>query len=216
VELDKFLRTFAKKLKISDSEIVVRCLSTIRESGELSVDIHDIRVPGGYRLEVTEYPLPNSVEGIVSLIRSALNQGGVQEFILRLGQPVRISRLVVDGDESAPTELFVIGDISADIRSLDAFVDLNVQEPSCSKLPPKEVLAVMIEGVCARGLKPRAFACHSPKALFTWLHEEVEDVMGVPIHYSLDLPEEALVLCSSPEGMDRLTHGVKFTMEGEN
>lgn len=215
-ELDKFLRTFAKKLKISDSEIIVRCLGTIRESEELSVDVHDIRVPGGYKLEVTEFPLPNSVEGIISLVRSVLNQGNVQEFILRLGQPVRFSRLIPVGEETAPLDLFIISDISADIRSLDFLVDMNASYPDAHKLPPKDNLAAMMEEVRTRGLKPRAFACHSPKALSSWTHEEVEELMGVPIYYSLDLPEETLVLCASPEGMNRLTFGVKFTMEGEN
>ena len=207
-ELDEFLRLFSKQLGISDSEVIVRCLAAVKSSGEINVEMPDIRVPGGYQLEVKEFPLPDSVEGIISLIRAALNRGGVQEFILRLGQPVRISRLITD--ESQPLELFVISDISADIRNLDTFIELETAETI-----PGMLVSKMLDAVRQRGMVPRAWACNSKLALLKWLGlpDLTEDVLGVTVHESSDIPVEALVLCASPEGMDRLTFGVKTTME---
>jgi len=209
--LDEFLRSFAKKLKLTDSDIVVRCLESVRESGEMSVDVHDIRVPGGYRLEVTEHPLPDTVEGTVSLIRAALNQGGVQEFILRLGQPVRISRLITD--ESDPIDLFQISDVAADIRNLDSLIEIE-------SLPvPADTSTKMMREVLSRGMKPRAWACKSEKLFQTWLRADLENQEfdswgGIPIYTSSDIPDEALVLLGSPDGVDRITFGVKTVMEG--
>lgn len=163
-----------------------------------------------------EYALPDTQEGIVNLVQSALSAGAVEKLVVELGKPVFVYRMVEVGPYDEPEV-----ELDAAIRASGYIEYYNPNEAS-----PYEILADMITTIKQQGLEPFAFVTGPDGGMLdNWLGtvergmptvDVSRQVLGVPLHRIPSFPEESLLLCGTdkdiPQAVD-VTHYVKTTIE---
>jgi len=148
------------------------------------------------RLRREEHDLPNTVDGIIGLVRDILSSGDVYKFVLESGHSVLVYRQTEGGDL---TEVEVTLD--------DALQRAEFYEYGNEGASPFEVLFDMMHVISTCGGHAVCWATGMDQTnlLANWLTLEerglptssVEEILGIPVCRMKVLPEDTLVLCAA-------------------
>lgn len=143
-------------------------------------------------LRTEKYPLPSTIEGILSLVREILSLGRVRRVELDVDLPVKVVREVDETDLVEP---------NIDIDS--ALHKVEMVEVSSSKTSIETALK-MCKQLYRRNLRPTFWITGPGTVIETWAPvAEVEFCAGqsfflnIPMMTLKSLPSDSLILCGS-------------------
>jgi hypothetical protein len=148
------------------------------------------------RKNVEKYNLPDTVDGICSLVRQILNEGSVERLELDVNDVVRVTRTVEDDDFNEP-----MTDWDYAVRNIGDMVEYSSEGAT-----PFQILVDMTYLVQKEGLKCVCFVTGHDESdlLERWLELRergmptgAEGLLGLSLHRLRSLPEEALLLLGS-------------------
>lgn len=170
--------------------------------------------PSSTRVE--KYPLPGTVEAIISLMREIIKGGSVQRIEMDVDLPVRVVRNVAPED---PMMQEVSIGLKGALRQVE-FVEYYSEGAS-----PYQVVVDMMQLLHKEGRHPICWATGSGdhNSLDQWLEWKergmpagTEYLLGIPVRILDDLPEDTLILCGSeyPSAeAEEITLAVKTAIE---
>ena len=164
-----------------------------------------------YVLEEYRIETPDSVRGIVSLIESTLTMGGVQEILVRQGEPIVIKRFV-RSDSKIRGLMPSSRNHSQELRSVAQIAEILVDKG----FSPEELVVTMISMVRQQGVAPVGIFCRNR----AWLVRELfpgaspeSPLLGLEIFDVDDLPPDALLVGGAPADGLPLTYVVKAVLD---
>ena len=160
----------------------------------------------GYVQKVDEYALPGNPQAIGTLVVELVKLGGVQEILIRVGEPIQVTRYVREGVEEE-RRIFVSDDIGLDIRSLEEIGEIEMS-PNDSR---SDLIARMADVLNTRGLVSRVFVCKSKAVTEKWFGES-DRISGIPIFEDSTLPDDVIMLCGAAHGMDQVSFGLRLAL----
>jgi hypothetical protein len=160
-----------------------------------------------------EYPLPKSRQEVISAVGRILNLGGVQQLVIKLGEPIKVYRAVLaNGDVPTTLDELESQDLYDQVRNspMESF-EFKVKDQS-----GYEVIFLAFKRITNDRLVARSFIVSNVKMLRAWLGlmamEDVETLYGVPCVVHADIPEDVLLLVAT--SLDK-PEGVELTMRLE-
>lgn len=169
------------------------------------------------RLKIEKYPLPDSIDGILSLLREIMSAGQVQRIEFSTDSPVRVSRVVQDeGDPDLVEPNLGLDGVLRNIEMVEYFSEDATQY---------QVLVDMMQIIRKEGLNCVCWATglDEDDLLNRWLEFDergmpsgVEYLLDRPVFRIKSLPEDTLILCGSnyPSAEhNELTVAVKTAIE---
>lgn len=161
-------------------------------------------------LRTEKYPLPTTVEGILSILREVLSGGRVRRIELDTDLPIKVIREVETSSECHEPDM-----------DLDAALH-KVEMLECSG-EPMEAIAKMTRQLYRRNLFPCCWVIGPSSLLDTWAHPyEPEFYAGqdyflnVPVRIIRSLASDTLILCGSQyknADAEDIDFAVKTSME---
>jgi len=146
---------------------------------------------------VEKYPLPGTVESIMTLIREIMEKGSVQRIELDVGLPVRVVRSAVAGDPLL--EEYDLG-LKGVLRQVEC-VEYYSENASSFQVVVDMMQLLQKEGVHAVCW---ATGPNETDLLEQWLEWKergmpsgTSRLLGLPVRIVDDLPEDSLILCGS-------------------
>lgn len=167
-------------------------------------------------IRTEKYPLPDSVDGILSLLREILDAGGVQRVEIAMDLPLKVSRLIPDADPELQEPIVNLDGVLRNIEMVEYF-----SEGASSY----QVIVDMMQLVRKENLNCVCWVAGvgEDNLLNQWLEFEnrgmpsgVEFLLDRPVYRLRSLPEDTLILCGSkyPSAeFDELSLAVKTAIE---
>jgi len=146
---------------------------------------------------VEKYPLPGSVEGIISLMREIMENGSVERIELDINLPVRVVR-TVDPEDPMMQEVSI--GLKGALRQVD-FIEYYSEGAS-----PYQVVVDMMQLLHKEGRHPVCWATglNEQGLLDQWLEWKergmpagTDYLLGIPVRILDDLSEDTIILCGS-------------------
>jgi len=149
-----------------------------------------------YDVRAEKYPLPSTIDGIISLFRELMNEGNVQRIEFDTSAPVRVLRLVEADD---PSLLEPSLDLDGVLRNV------NMLEYISEDASSFQVLVDMMQLLNFEKKHCICWAVGSGEDLLSeWLEferrgmpDEVMSLLNLPVRRLRSLPEDTLILCGA-------------------
>jgi len=166
-------------------------------------------------VKVEKYPLPPSIDGIISLFREIMGPGNVQRIELEVDKPVRVLRHVYVED---PDLLEPNIDLDGVLRNVEMLEYISQEASSF------QVVVDMMQLMRSEGRHSICWAVGTGEDLLgEWLEfrergmpSDVDTLLNIPVRRLRSLPEDTLILCGSEyPGADpeEITLAVKTAIE---
>lgn len=174
--------------------------------------------PEGWVLEEYETPMPGGLQEILEAVKGVLQQGKVQSVELRLGHPIRFTRLVKQAEATQKRRQEAEGDMQLG----EVVRNIQLEEfPFNRSSTPAQTFFKMLLALEARRLHLSHIGVGPETRLFDWLgidkvaYGGIENLGGAPLMRDKNLPDEALILFGSPyraARIDQVTYAIKNHM----
>lgn len=170
---------------------------------------------GRWRISRESYPVDGRKQ-LLEKITEALNGGRVQSLVVRVGEPLRVERLVPVSDEDVPVD-GLEDDLVASLRNSE-LVDL----PGDDQSPAFDQMVRAFNVLAEMKASPVFWVVANTHLLRSWVdHPELNlgRLLGVPVRYHQAMPDDAIVLAGSTDPSDpfqSITHAVRIPVRTEN
>jgi hypothetical protein len=172
--------------------------------------------PAKFKLIQETFPPPKNRKELLRSIEQILQGGGVQKLLLKVGDPIRVTRAIKDEgtSDAAPQEL-----------QMDDVLEVALNVPMEEFLPetgisPYEYIfqgfvrlgAKQIDGV---RLLPRMFITKQMGPLMKWLRvKSLTDICGVEVQEHKEMPENSLLFVgANATEVDEIRFSLKMVIE---
>lgn len=160
-----------------------------------------------------EYPLPKSRPEVLTAISRILNLGGVQQLMVKLGEPIKVYRAVpADGEVPTTLDDLEAKDLYAQVRN----APMESFEFKVANQTGYEAIFLAFRHINSNRLVARSFMVGNWQMLRAWLGlgalEDVTTLYGVPCVSHEDVPDDSLLLVAT--SLDN-PDGVELTMRLE-
>jgi len=168
---------------------------------------------GRWRISRESYPVEGRKQ-LLEKISDALNGGRVQSLVVRVGEPLRVERLVPVTESDLP-EGEIEDDVVAALRNSE-LSDL----PGDDQSPAFDQMLRAFNALSEMKASPVFWLIASTHQLRAWVdHPELNlgRLLGVPVRYHQVMPDDAIVLAGSTDPTDpfqSITHAVRIPIRG--
>lgn len=176
-----------------------------------SPSILELIATGRWKFVRETYPLPSSRAEIIKKIEEILAGGRVQKLVVQVSEPIRVERIVPKKADEVfdPAEL-PEDDYAAAVRNSE-LQDLDVPDGT----DPLEAIRRAFVVLRKKDAKATAVLARSPVLVADWIgsEEAADELFGVRVRYSLEVPEDVVILCGTTDPDDPfsiVTHSVRL------
>lgn len=183
-----------------------------------SASVQDLIATGRWKIQKELVPLSKDRKEVIKSVGELLEAGKVQKLIIQVGEPIRVERLVPrDLNDDVPVEL--AEDDYASAARNGVVEELQIPD----SVMALEALFYAFDRLTMLKAKGVAILLNRPKCLedwFGWGHGTklqgasiANNVFGVPVRYSPQIPEDSAVLAGSSESDDPfmlVTHSIRI------